>query len=198
MSETTDKKIQPVSTQKDKEYEPTVENAGPFELYLGFYDLLNEYGERKPYSKESKDHRGRTRHAIKVDFRAPVVQKENEEDGTTEEIVLKGETDMYFARRPFDPAKLSLPFGSGIHLEIRKSGGELALKRRYKAYMHSIVLYPKKNIHTTHMEPKEPGLVAPGVHPGRLDERQKTEVLLKAMQYLESFYQKSKKRRKIR
>ena len=194
MSETTDKKIQPISTQKDKEYKPTIENTGPFELYLGFYDLLNEYGEIKPYSSESKDYRGRTQYAIKVDFRAPVVQKENEEDGTTEEIVLKGKTDMYFARRPFDPTELSLPFGSGIHLEIRKSGGELAQKRRYKAYMHSVVLYPNKNIHTAHMEPKEPGLVTPGVHPGKLDERQKTEVLLKAMQYLESVYQTSKKR----
>ncbi len=42
MPETTDKEIQPIPTQKDKEYELTLENAGPFELYLGFYNLLNK------------------------------------------------------------------------------------------------------------------------------------------------------------
>ncbi len=198
MPETTDKETQPVSTQEDKEYELTIENAGPFELYLGFYNLLNKYGEIKPYSSEGRDHRGRTQYAIEAGFQTPVLQRENKEEGTTEEIVLRSQTDMYFARRPFDPAKLSLPFGSSIHLEIRKKGGKLAQKRRYKAYTHSIILYPKRNIYITRTEPKRPSPSYFGVQAGKLNERQKTEVLLKAMQYLESVYKKSKKGKQVR
>ncbi len=105
--------------------------------------------------------------------------------------MLRSETDMYFALRPFDPAKLSLPFGSSLHLEIRKRGGKLAQKWGYEVYTHSVVLYPDKNIHTTHTEPKEPGFVGLGRHPGKLNERQKTGVLLKTMQYLEPVYKSS-------
>lgn len=189
---------QPTHAQEDREFEVTTENTGPFELYLGFYNLLNKYGEIKAYSKKSRDDQGRPKYAIQVDFHAPAVQRENEDKGTTEEIVLKGQTDMYFARRPFDPTKLSLPFGSEIHLEIRKKGGEAAQKGGYDAYTHSVVLYPDKNIHTTGTEPHKPRTVGFGRHPGKLDEKQKTEVLLKTMQYLESVCQKSKKRKQIR
>lgn len=191
MPETTDKETQPISTQEDRELEITIENSGPFELYMGFYNLLNKYGDIKTYSKESRDSKGRTKHAIQANFQTPIVQRENRDEGTTEEIVLKGKTDMYFVRRPFDPTKLSLPFGSSIHLEIIKEGGKLAQKRGYQAYTHSVVLYPDQNIHTTHTRRNKPRL---DTLPGKMDERQKTKALLIAMQYLESVYQESKKR----
>ena len=189
MSETTDKKIQPISTQEDREFEITIEKSGPFELYQGFYKLLNKYGDVKPYIGEPKISKGKTKHAIQANFQTPVIQRENKDEGTIDKIVLKGKTDMYFVRRPFDPTKLSLPFGSAIHLEIIKEGGKLDQKRGHKAYTHSIVLYPDQNIHTFHIfhisrdKPRDYGL------PGKMDDRQKTKVLLKAMQYLESVYQ---------